>query len=191
MINFRRNAYDQFFVFMLMGYLVLMFFSCHSRKAASIPAYGQGTAVSPIRDESDLRGKYASQLNVSPEELLNMRIYSFIEEWMGTPYLIGGMSHLGIDCSAFSQTLYAQVFQSHIPRTSWEQGDRIIRKQRSELVEGDLVFFSSTHSKIDHVGVYLGNGHFVHASTSKGVTISDLDQDYYRRNYVCGGSFPR
>lgn len=118
----------------------------------------------------------------------NMGLYSFIEEWYGTPYRMGGTSKSGIDCSAFVRALYEKVYSTGIDRTSRDQFAASIRlKDKEELQEGDLVFFKIKTRRISHVGVYLANGKFVHASSSRGVVISDLNDSYWVRYYAGGG----
>ena len=170
-----------------------VFFACHTPRLASASEYDTNhlepasIIVLPLQ-EAELRTKYSALLGIDPEQLHNIRIYFFIDLWLGTPYLNGGTTHMGIDCSAFSQGLYRDVSGLSIPRTAIQQSELIYEKSKSSLKEGNLVFFRSGHNHIDHVGIYLGNGKFVHASTSKGVTISDLNQNWYQKNYVKGGA---
>ena len=118
----------------------------------------------------------------------NMGLYSFIEDWYGTPYRFGGTSKSGIDCSAFVRALYDSVYSLGLNRTSRDQFAETVRlKDKKELQEGDLVFFKIRTKAISHVGVYLANGKFVHASSSRGVTISDLNDRYWVRYYAGGG----
>jgi len=177
-------------VFLLLSVL-LLFAGCHARRFSAgtdgTHAEPGSIIVLPLQ-EAALRTRYAALLGMQPGELRDPRIYFYIDQWMGTPYLSGGTTHMGIDCSAFSQGLYREVDHIDLPRTSVQQGGVIREKSVTDLQEGDLVFFSSGHNQIDHVGVYLGNHKFVHASTSKGVTISDLTQSWYQRNYIKGGS---
>ncbi len=115
-------------------------------------------------------------------------LYTFIEDWYGVPYRFGGTCRSGIDCSAFVRELYSDVYGENLLRTSREQfalSDYIKNKQ--ELKEGDLVFFKIRSKSISHVGVYLHNGKFVHASRSKGVIISSLDDTYWNKYYAGGG----
>nr|WP_304441025.1 NlpC/P60 family protein [Photobacterium sp. J15] len=99
--------------------------------------------------------------------------------WKGTPYRLGGSSKQGIDCSAFVQVGYSDVFYFMLPRTTAEQAKLGQWIPLSEAREGDLVFFK-TGRKVRHVGIYLGNASFLHASTSRGVMISRLDNPYWR-----------
>lgn len=121
-------------------------------------------------------------------KLHNKSLYSFIEEWYGTPYRLGGTAKSGIDCSAFVRELYDEVYNTELLRTSGEQFESSIYiADKSELKEGDLVFFKIRSRRISHVGIYLSNGRFVHASSSRGVIISDLSEAYWARYYAGGG----
>lgn len=114
--------------------------------------------------------------------MTNLRLISFLERWYGTPYKFGGGTATGIDCSAFAALMVDSVYSIHLPRTCREQYEAAKKISRSQLAEGDLVFFNTTGG-ISHVGVYLNNNKFVHASTSGGVMISDLDEAYFKRRY--------
>lgn len=104
-------------------------------------------------------------------------------EWAGTPYRFGGESRDGIDCSALTQRIFKEQFHYVLPRTAKEQMKQGRRVSRASLKPGDLVFFKPSR-RLNHVGVYLGNGLFMHASSSQGVMISQLDNQYWARRYV-------
>ena len=130
--------------------------------------------------------KYAQLLNRDVESANNLSLYNFIDDWWETRYRYGGTTKSGIDCSAFTGLLLKQVYASDIPRTAREQFNVCEKLDRAELTEGDLVFFN-TRGGVSHVGVYLGDGYFVHASTSNGVTINNLEDDYYSARFLGGG----
>jgi lipoprotein Spr len=132
---------------------------------------------------SALQVKYAVLLNTPAEEVRNNKMFEFIDEWYGTPYRLGGTSKSGIDCSAFSQYLFASVYGFSIPRTAREQYNLTSRISRTELKEGDLIFFN-TRGSVSHVGIYLQNNKFVHASTSGGVMISDIFDEYWVKKFI-------
>jgi murein DD-endopeptidase / murein LD-carboxypeptidase len=135
--------------------------------------------------------KYAGYLRTSPQQIQNIRLYSFIDQWLATPYKWGGTDAGGIDCSAFMQRLLSEVYNIQIPRTSVQQFfDQWIDRfaSSSYLSEGDLVFFCTEDDKlISHVGMYLQNRMFVNSSSSKGVSIACLDDVYWKRCYVAAG----
>jgi len=131
--------------------------------------------------------KYATLLEVSESELENVRLYEFVDEWMGTPYSYAGSSHQGIDCSGFVGTLYRTVYQKDLPRTASDMEKASTDLGKTNLREGDLVFFDINGKKGSHVGVYLHNNRFVHASSSRGVIISDLNTAYYKQTFSHGG----
>lgn len=101
------------------------------------------------------------------------------EDWAGTPYRLGGASRRGIDCSAFVQTTFRQHFDQSLPRSTARQATLGRQVARSDMRPGDLVFFR-TGGKTRHVGIYVDDGRFLHASTSQGVTFSHLDNPYWR-----------
>ena len=103
-------------------------------------------------------------------------------EWEGTPYLYGGSSRAGVDCSAFVQTTYATRLSRSLPRTTRAQARVGTRVEQEAVRPGDLVFFRPGNKK-RHVGIYVDNGRFLHASTSQGVTLSELDNPYWRNAY--------
>lgn len=134
-------------------------------------------------DLSSLQVKYAVLLNTPAEEVKNTKMFEFIDDWYGTPYKLGGDTKKGIDCSAFSQFLFAAVYGVSIPRTAREQYKLTNRISRTELKEGDLIFFN-TRGGVSHVGVYLQNNKFVHAATSGGVMISDIFDEYWVKRFI-------
>ena len=105
----------------------------------------------------------------------------FYSEWKDVRYKMGGSSKSGIDCSAFTQKIYKEKFGVKIPRSTKTQVDVGVEVKKSELIPGDLVFFKT--GKTDrHVGVYVGNGEFLHSSI-KGVQYTKLDKPFYKKNY--------
>lgn len=117
----------------------------------------------------------ASQDHSSTLDLL----YRQHTDWRGTPYRLGGQNRSGIDCSAFVQLTYRTLFGIRLPRTTSQQLAAGQRINRSELQPGDLVFFL----RGSHVGIYLENDRFLHASTRLGVTISSMNNIYWSRKY--------
>jgi hypothetical protein len=141
---------------------------------------------SMIEKLSAIQFKFAMMLGVEVESLKNLSLFGFIENWFGTRYRMGGTTKRGIDCSALTSSLLMAVYGFVVPRTARQQYQFARHIKKNDLKEGDLVFFN-TRGGVSHVGLYLENDYFVHASSSEGVTISSLDDDYYARRFICGG----
>ena len=112
----------------------------------------------------------------------NHSLFDFYDEWKGTPYRLGGTKKSGIDCSAFVQKAFVEAYQMSLPRTTRQQSKQGIEMSWSYAQQGDLVFFKTRRSTY-HVGIYLGNKQFMHASTSKGVIISRIDNPYWASKF--------
>jgi len=138
-------------------------------------------------NSSEVQSKYASILDVPADQLMNTKLLLDIDYWWGTKYCLGGSTEDCIDCSAFTQNLMREVYAINIPRTAREQYDNSDHIKKDELQEGDLVFFQTYRHQISHVGVYITNNKFAHASVSNGVMISDLDDPYWKQRYAAAG----
>jgi probable lipoprotein NlpC len=166
--------------------------ACHSKKLtvrnnSDLPLMNRGPYVM-VKPDKDIAEKYAGLMGISRGDIKNGRLYSFIEEWYGTPYRFGGMDKDGVDCSGLVVLLEQQVYDQPVPRTCATQVNVIKRKYEEELQEGDLVFFDFDGKQFSHVGVYLQNGYFVHASTRKGVIIARLHDNGIYKFFSRAGS---
>jgi len=124
----------------------------------------------------------------SPRTSIDNKMMEEIESWMGTPYLYGGESRSGVDCSAFTQAIFSSV-DIAIPRTASTQAAAAETVNPSILKFGDLIFFNTSGTGITHVGIYIGNGYFAHASSSRGVVRESLSKEYYSNRIVSVGRF--
>ncbi|WP_299236490.1 NlpC/P60 family protein [uncultured Halomonas sp.] len=124
----------------------------------------------------------ARRLGNPPPALVRQALLAQHERWEGTPYRLGGTSQHGVDCSALVQNVFAETFRLTLPRTTGEQVHEGRPVSRDELAPGDLVFFRPP-GIYRHVGIYIGDGRFLHASSSRGVMISKLNNSYWRRYY--------
>ena len=139
-------------------------------------------------DKGYVSSDYMAQVDasVAASSGLGNQISQYALQYVGCPYVYGGSSPSGFDCSGFT-TYVMKNFGYSINRTTSGQMDNGISVSRSQLQPGDLVFFNSGNSskRATHVGIYTGNGQFVHASTSTtGVIISDLNSSYYSSTFV-------
>jgi lipoprotein Spr len=141
-----------------------------------------------LEDPDNLASQYFSQvMGVAVDATSNVKLYKFIYEWIGTPYRFGGNTKKGIDCSAFTKAIYDQVFNTTLLRNSRDIFSMVDPLPKDELKEGDLVFFKIRSRSITHIGIYLGDNRFAHASSSRGVVISNLNEPYYSRFFYKGG----
>jgi len=140
------------------------------------------------KDDASCLLKYSGLLCSIPQALTNVALYKFIDDWYGVDYRLGGNDKDGIDCSAFVQRLYQEVFGLSLVRTALEQFNYCtIVQDVDKLKEGDLVFFHVHSKHITHVGIYLMNQFFVHASVSQGVVISSLNDSYWQKYFAGAG----
>lgn len=109
-------------------------------------------------------------------------LLSQYSNWKGTRYHWGGTTHSGVDCSALMQHLFSDSLHQSLPRTTFEQIKNGKKVSKHNLKPGDLVFFKTTPGD-RHVGVYIGDDQFIHASRIEGVTISSLDNQYWVDHY--------
>ena len=112
------------------------------------------------------------------------KMMEVILSYMGTPYRIGGTDHSGMDCSGFSMVVFDSAFGIALPHSALEQSSLGEKVSVDDLHIGDLVFFKTVRNRISHVGIYLGDDLFAHASVTQGVTISSLESTYYKRRYA-------
>ncbi|CAM3837313.1 NlpC/P60 family protein [Arcobacter cloacae] len=131
--------------------------------------------------KSDFFKKYTNQNYTSKKQVLNNELFDFYSQWEGVRYKLGGSNKSGIDCSGFIQKAFKEKFDLEMPRTTVSQSKIGKEIDKNELEVGDLVFFKT--GRTNHVGIYIDNGKFMHASTKIGVTISDLQNEYFKKSY--------
>lgn len=151
---------------------------------------GEATATNePVSHskEKEIKEKYATILGVPASDVDNYPMYAFIDAWWGAPYKYAGHSRDGVDCSDFVSILYDKVYNSVVSGPCVDLYNQCKPVKEAELKEGDLVFFKINSSHVSHVGVYLTNNKFVHASVHSGVVISDLTETYYHKYFYKAG----
>ena len=138
--------------------------------------------LTDVEKSNWLQLKYSIQMDIAVEDINNIPLLQKIDEWWGTPYVLGGSSKRGVDCSYFTLDVMNAIYNTNLKRTAAEQYTQSEKIDWSDLKEGDLVFFKTDGSRsISHVGIYMTNNKFAHASTSQGVTISDLSEPYWQK----------
>ena len=120
----------------------------------------------------------------------NVDLLKYALAWRGTPYCYGGSSKKCTDCSGYTSNIYTNVYEKSIPRISRDIYTQCMPIKRNALYQGDLVFFATAGGdRITHVGIYLWDGYFTHASSSRGVIVSNLNEGYYKRTFVGAGAW--
>lgn len=145
----------------------------------TLPGMGKG---SPQMSPVDNAIGQLSSFQTPPSALVRQALMAQHQRWAGTPYRIGGTSARGIDCSALVRNIFRDTFNVELARSTGEQIHEGRPIDRQELQAGDLVFFRPP-GRYNHVGIYVGDGYFLHASTSQGVIISSLNNSYWQRHY--------
>ncbi|GMQ46459.1 C40 family peptidase [Vibrio sp. 10N] len=140
--------------------------------------YGMVAFVSACSSQPE-RAEHTRQNYNTPE---NAPFLAEYKKWQGVPYRLGGTNYSGVDCSAFVQAVYQDAYSVSLPRTTAQQVKIGEKVAYNSAQSGDLVFFK-TGRKTRHVGIYLGGNTFMHASTSKGVVLSRLDNPYWASTF--------
>jgi len=129
---------------------------------------------------------YSTKLGVKLDGKEDKKLIKSMVDWKGTPYRYGGTTKKGTDCSGFVSSIYKEVYNKKLHRTSRDMIKDVRKIRKSNLETGDLIFFKTRGRKISHVGIYIADNKFIHAA-SKGVVINDLDQAYYKKAYYKSG----
>jgi lipoprotein Spr len=158
--------------------------SCKSKKAATTNyPKNQNTEVAEKHADEVATKISAEEIKTETKNISDKTLVNFISEWYGTVYKYGGADKHGIDCSHFAAKLYADVYKKTITGSANSIEQETIYVKATDIQEGDLVFFKINGDKVSHVGVYVGDNKFVHASTKRGVIISDLNESYYKKYF--------
>lgn len=131
--------------------------------------------------------EYFAAHHLKPDSAVSPYLYSQVYNWVGTRYRYSGDTKKGIDCSGFVAEMYKQVYCIDLPCSSRAMWPTVDPVEKCDLKEGDILFFKIRKGQISHVGVFLGNNKFAHASVKTGVIISDLDEAYYKKHFHKGG----
>lgn len=175
-----------FFQYTICVVLLLAFASCRSRRYI----YGEDDIYTHNNYNVNVNTNTNVYTPTSTDKHLARELYKETNSWIGVPYCYGGNDKRGVDCSGFVCQVFLKVYGKQLHRSSNDQYMKDIAYyiNGNELQIGDLVFFATGKTKkVTHVGIYLGDCMFIHASSSKGVRIDDLRSSYYQRTWVAGG----
>lgn len=159
--------------------LALFTSACHSSHHAATTRKTTAQQRVIITKEIDKKKLRSDQIRLLEEAMT----------WLGTPYRYGGQDYSGTDCSGLTMKVYHKALGIKIPRNSAEQQKFCKAISKKSLTSGDLLFFCTGKDKnrVSHVGLYIGDGRFIHSSSSRGVIISHIDENYYAANYHSSG----
>jgi lipoprotein Spr len=170
------------------GYILFMMSvtllaSCHSSRTTTKTGKDASVIERVSKDKSSKGGKSDNDTKVAKA------LVKEANKWLGVPYKYGGTSHSGVDCSGLVMEVFNDAANVKLPRDSRSQQSYCRKIDAKNLQPGDLVFFSSKAGgdNVSHVGMYVGDNSIIHASTSRGVIISDLSENYYKNHYYSSG----
>jgi len=165
----------------------------HCEQNAVTKDVSDGKTETPDKPSADLSDKqfyrhYSRKLGIELDGTENRKLIMAVAEWMGTPYLWGGCSPKGVDCSCLIKNIYEKVYGIELRRTSMMMCNAdIVPVDEEKLREGDIICFGTKEDNISHVGLYLRDNRFVHASLSGGVRISSLERNYFKKRLIMAG----
>lgn len=165
---------------LLLSVSVLLLTSCHSSKN-----FYKGVDIHEL-------ARAGVRLGFDIEYDDDMPLMIECSNWLGVPYRYGGTDKSGVDCSGLNYNIYNKVYGKKLHRRSIEQFEEDVHKVKQRKLEtGNLVFFAISSNvdkkNINHTGIYLKNGNFIHASSSRGVVVDNLNSAYFQKYFVSGG----
>lgn len=164
------------------GLVLFTLASCHSSSHLSKAEYAE-------------LAKASRRLGMKIDYNDHHKLFLEASSWVGVRYRYGGKSRAGVDCSGLTGCIYGNVYGIQLRPNARQQYNMNVRERirKSNLRQGDLVFFAPSGSarRINHVGIYLKDGKFIHASSSRGVRVDLLNDSYWRKRWVSGGRIVR
>jgi len=146
------------------------------------------TIVEPEVDNSSVYESFSTKFGYQLSGTENVDFLKEVDEWLGTPYKYGSrIKQKGTDCSGFVGSVYLNVYGITLSRMSSAMYNDVKPIKKENLQEGDIIFFKINGKTISHVGIYISNNKFAHASVKRGVVINDLDEEYYKKRFFTGG----
>jgi len=131
--------------------------------------------------------KYETKWGVDLPDDADTNLIKEIDSWLGVPYKYGGKDKSGTDCSGMVYSIYNNVYSFSLNRSAYDIIQNVIKVPIEEAKFGDLIFFKINKNRVSHVGIYLGDKKFIHASTQLGVRIDSLEMPYYRDRFYMTG----
>lgn len=183
---FIPNIFKKQTIIILTQYVLFILFisSCASKKDFVKNNFSDN------KSEQQFLEKYSARLGISLKPGCNRKLIETVASWLNTPYKYGGNTQKGTDCSGFVQQVIFEVYGVSLGRSAADIHAQCKKINREDLKEGDLVFFKINTPKVGHVGIYLTDNYFIHATTQKGVIVSNLMEAYYAKYFHSAGRIP-
>lgn len=143
-----------------------------------------------LTDKTSSASALSDKLGFPVTKKDDIKLYNEAVAWLGIPYQYGGNTRKGVDCSGLVCNIYRNVYDIKLERVAADMYRKNCRKiSRNKLQPGDLVFFNTAKTKrsVSHVGIFLKNDIFIHATTSSGVRLGNLNEVYYKKRWINGG----
>lgn len=153
----------------------------------SFSSFSQKKDFYSIESDSILICNFSKFLNLPEDHIYPLELFRLLDCWRGVPYKYAGETEKGIDCSGFVSEIMVQIYNVEISGGSADIFNETRKINSEELKLGDFLFFKIKKNQISHIGYYLGNNKFIHASVKKGVVISDLNEPYYKKHFFKAG----
>ena len=138
----------------------------------------------PAEEKGESRKETPSSEKESRTKVDQIKMSPIIDSFLGTPYKEGGTSRLGMDCSGFVVEVYKKYAGFNLPHNTEKLFKLVKKVDKEKLGYGDIVFFSDSGFLPSHVGIYIGEGKFVHSTQGYGVIVSSLEDERYRKSYI-------
>lgn len=171
----------------LLSGLLFYVTGCGISNRVATPPESPPAQPTPSSDDSESTSSAPVMTDVSSQmkeiTSVDRQLQNAHQEWKGTPYIYGGNGSSGIDCSAFTQVVFRDFFDTDLPRNTRSQLQEGSGVRRKSIQTGDLIFFKTGRKSL-HVGISMGNGDFLHASQSSGVMISNIGDLYWATRYL-------
>lgn len=189
---FNSLVYPKTCLFALLSVLCFYMTGCGISKRATVQEHTE--EISTPQKSSEVDRKTDQSIPTIPMAMdvssklenitsIKKQLQNAHQEWQGTPYRYGGETSNGIDCSAFTQQVFRDFFDKDLPRNTRSQLHEGTGIRRNSIKTGDLIFFKTGRRSL-HVGIFMGNGDFLHASVSSGVMISNIGEQYWAMRYL-------
>lgn len=140
-----------------------------------------------VKGNDKKRNDYSEKLGINLSGEYNSALIQEVTGWLGTPYSYGGKDKTGTDCSGFVMQVYKTVYNVVTARSANGIYEQCTKVKKEKLKQGELIFFKINTENVGHVGIFLQDTYFIHASTSKGVMVSSLELEYWAKYFVSAG----